>query len=76
MLVIPKIWCFIAGAIHSSKIYGINVDTGVVFGEALTELGIDEYNTLKYRVVQVRLDKINKSNRNIRMSTQINEKHF
>ena len=57
--------------ISSSKIYGINVDTGVVFGEALTALGIDEYNTLEYRIVQVRLDEMNKSNRNIRYSKYI-----
>lgn len=53
--------------VSSSKIYGINIDTGVVFGEALTALGIDENNTLEYRIVQVRLDEINKSNRNIRI---------
>jgi len=59
--------------VSSSKIYGINIDTGVVFGEALTALGIDEDNTLEYRIVQVRLDKINKSNRNIRYSKYILE---
>ena len=57
--------------ISSNKIYGINIDTGVVFGEALTALGIDENNTLEYRIVQVRLDEVNKSNRNIRYSKYI-----
>lgn len=57
--------------ISSGKIYGINIDTGVVFGEALTALGIDENNTLEYGIVQVRLDEINKLNRNIRYSKYI-----